>query len=41
MNDEELLSQAQKRAKILIEEKINQLNDSNKSDLNISWQYEQ
>lgn len=41
MNDEELLSQAQKRAKILIEEKINQLNDSNKSDLNISWEYEQ
>ena len=41
MNDEELLSQAQQRAKILIEEKIIQLNGLNRNDLNISWEYEQ
>lgn len=41
MNDEELLSQAQQRAKILIEEKIIQLNCLNRNDLNLSWEYEQ
>ncbi len=41
MNDEELLSQAQQRAKILIEEKIIQLNGLNRNDLNLSWEYEQ
>lgn len=41
MNDEELLSQAQQRAKILIEEKIIQLTGLNKNDLNIFWEYEQ
>lgn len=41
MNDEEMLPQAQRRAKILIEEKIIQLNNSNKNNLNISWEYEQ
>ena len=41
MKDEELLSQAQQRAKILIEEKIIQLNDINKNKQNITWEYEQ
>ena len=41
MNDEELLSQAQQRAKILIEEKIIQLSSLNRKDLNIVWEYEQ
>ncbi len=41
MNDEELLSQTQQRAKILIEEKIIQLSGLNRKDLNIMWEYEQ
>ena len=40
MNDDELLSRAQKRAKMLIEEKIIQLNSINKNNINISWKYE-
>ena len=41
MNDEELLSQTQQRAKILIEEKIIQFSGLNRKDLNIMWEYEQ
>ena len=41
MNDEELLSQAQQRAKVLIEEKIIQLSGLNRNSLNIFWEYEQ
>jgi hypothetical protein len=40
-NDEELLLKAQQRAKIVIEENINQFSGLNKNDYTINWEYEQ
>lgn len=40
-NDNELLSLAQKRAKIIIEENIRQLSNLNEKKYNINWEYSQ
>ena len=39
-DDEELLAIAQKRAKIIIEENINQFSGMKTSDYTINWEYE-
>lgn len=40
-NDEELLSMAQKRAKVIIEENINQFSGLSENEYVINWEYEQ
>lgn len=41
IKDEELLSLAQKRAKVIIEENIDQFSGLSKSEYTINWEYEQ
>ena len=40
-NDKDLLSKAQKRAKVLIEEKITQLYNLKNKNFNIDWEFEE